>query len=643
MANKELRVKIQDAYDTEFNWKTNDPVLLAGQVAFSSDKYGKYKVGDGAKTWKQLEYATLSWNDITEKPSTFNPPAHTHTISQISDIGNANVKHANTAGSANAVAWANVSGKPSTFNPTTHNHDDRYYTETEMNTKLGEKANTTALTSHTGNNDIHVTSTEKTNWNAAKVHADKAHAPSNAQANQNAFSNVTINGTTISADVPTDTLNLVAGSNVQITPDAVNDKITISATDTKYTHPDTHPASMITQDTSHRFVTDTEKNTWNGKANANHTHEGGVIAIDEKSTTGTRYVKIADFACSSQYQRINQQILLTSREESILLNLKCQSSDSTKFTSVSAAYTPLSSNSSSLYSCISVGLINVDDTKNRLEIWYKQGQWGASLNIIPLGKNKEGYTLTYYQHNSTEAGSASLPTFATNVPLTPAITKNTLGLSNVDNTADSQKSVKYATSAGSATTASKLGSESKGSATQPIYLNAGVPTACTYTLGKSVPSNAVFTDTTYAVASGSTNGLMSSTDKTKLDGIATGANKYVLPTAELNALGGVKTTSQVTSTSGYTACPIIGGVPYYKDTNTTYTLNSFGITATAAELNFCDGVTSNIQTQLNGKAASSHTHSGYAPSTHTHTASQITGLPNVVAITNSQIDSLKSL
>lgn len=633
MANKELRVKIQDAYDTEFNWKTNDPVLLAGQVAFSSDKYGKYKVGDGAKTWKQLEYATLSWNDITEKPSTFNPPAHTHTISQISDIGNANVKHANTAGSANAVAWANVSGKPSTFNPATHNHDDRYYTETEMNTKLGEKANTTALTSHTGNSDIHVTSTDKTNWNSAKAHADKAHAPSNAQANQNAFSNVNINGTTISADVPTDTLNLVAGSNVQITPDAANDKITISATDTKYTHPDTHPASMITQDTSHRFVTDTEKNTWNGKANANHTHEGGVIAIDEKSTTGTRYVKIADFACSSQYQRINQQILLTSREESILLNLKCQSSNSTKFTSVSATYTPLSSNSSSLYSCISVGLINVDDTKNRLEIWYKQGQWGASLNIIPLGKNKEGYTLTYYQHNSTEAGSASLPTFATNVPLTPAITKNTLGLSNVDNTADSQKSVKYATSAGSATTASKLGSESKGSATQPIYLNAGVPTACTYTLGKSVPSNAVFTDTTYAVASGSTNGLMSSTDKTKLDGIATGANKYVLPTAGLNALGGVKTTSQVTSTSGYTSCPIIGGVPYYKDTNTTYTLNSFGINATAAELNFCDGVTSNIQTQLNGKA----------PSSHSHSASQITGLPNVVAITNSQIDSLNSL
>ena len=41
-------------------------------------------------------------------------------------------------------------------------------------------------------------------------------------------------------------------------------------------------------------------------------------------------------------------------------------------------------------------------------------------------------------------------------------------------------------------------------------------------------------------------------------------------------------------------------------------LTKLGITATAAELNYCDGVTSNIQTQLNGKAASSHgTHVTY--------------------------------
>lgn len=33
-----------------------------------------------------------------------------------------------------------------------------------------------------------------------------------------------------------------------------------------YVHPSSHPATMITQDATHRFVSDTEKNTWNAKA-----------------------------------------------------------------------------------------------------------------------------------------------------------------------------------------------------------------------------------------------------------------------------------------------------------------------------------------------------------------------------------------
>lgn len=53
-------------------------------------------------------------------------------------------------------------------------------------------------------------------------------------ANQNAFSKVTIGDITVSADNATDTLNLEAGSNVTITPDATNDKIVIAAKDTTY-------------------------------------------------------------------------------------------------------------------------------------------------------------------------------------------------------------------------------------------------------------------------------------------------------------------------------------------------------------------------------------------------------------------------
>lgn len=88
------------------------------------------------------------------------------------------------------------------------------------------------------------------------------------------------------------------------------------------------------------------------------------------------------------------------------------------------------------------------------------------------------------------------------------------------------------------------------------------------------------------VATTSQKGLMSAADKAKIDGIEKNANNYSLPTASSSTLGGVKTSSNVTSNSGYTACPIIEGIPYYKDTNTTYSNASlgqgYGTCATAA-------------------------------------------------------------
>lgn len=192
---------------------------------------------------------------------------------------------------------------------------------------------------------------------------------------------------------------------------------------------------------------------------------------------------------------------------------------------------------------------------------------------------------------------------------------------------------------------------------------------------------------THAAATDASAGFMSAADKEKLDGIASGANKYTLPTASSSTLGGVKTGANITNssgtisltkanvtnalgytppttdtntwiafkgattsaagTAGYVPAPTAGAANRYfrsdgtwtvppntnttytltksgstitlegsdgsssevTDANTTYTLSSFGVTATAAELNYMDGVTSNVQTQLNGKAASSHTHS----------------------------------
>lgn len=103
----------------------------------------------------------------------------------------------------------------------------------------------------------------------------------------------------------------------------------------------------------------------------------------------------------------------------------------------------------------------------------------------------------------------------------------------VANKSDTGHTHNYAGSSsagGTATSANKLNTDA-GSATQPVYFSNGIPVKTTYTLGKSVPSDAVFTDTTYSNATTSAAGLMSATDKTKLDGIATGANKTTVDSA----------------------------------------------------------------------------------------------------------------
>lgn len=41
-----------------------------------------------------------------------------------------------TAGMASSVPWSGVTGKPSSYTPSTHTHDDRYYTESEINSKV---------------------------------------------------------------------------------------------------------------------------------------------------------------------------------------------------------------------------------------------------------------------------------------------------------------------------------------------------------------------------------------------------------------------------------------------------------------------------------------------------------------------------
>lgn len=137
--------------------------------------------------------------------------------------------------------------------------------------------------------------------------------------------------------------------------------------------------------------------------------------------------------------------------------------------------------------------------------------------------------------------------------------------SNVDNTADADKSVKYATNAGTATSANKA---------------------------------------------------------TTLDGLTASVT-------ELNYVDGV--TSNIQTQLNGKQDTIKGGATSITGNNLTANraLVSDGngkvavSAVTSTELGYLDGVKSSIQTQLDDKAVSGHTHN-YAASTHTHAASQVT-------------------
>lgn len=49
-----LRSRVLHAYKTEAQWTSLDPVLKSGEMAFSSDKYGYYKLGNGTSKWSEL-------------------------------------------------------------------------------------------------------------------------------------------------------------------------------------------------------------------------------------------------------------------------------------------------------------------------------------------------------------------------------------------------------------------------------------------------------------------------------------------------------------------------------------------------------------------------------------------------------------
>ena len=120
---------------TSLTWVSLSDSKYANSVANVKVANGKYDiyykpVGDYETPWFALLDCT-AYNSFVFNNGSYVDSINASYTSVVSSY----------ASSAGSVSWGNVSGKPSTFTPSSHTHDDRYYTETEMDSKLSGKAN----------------------------------------------------------------------------------------------------------------------------------------------------------------------------------------------------------------------------------------------------------------------------------------------------------------------------------------------------------------------------------------------------------------------------------------------------------------------------------------------------------------------
>lgn len=627
--------------------------------------------------------------------------SHTHAIADVSGLQTAldgkaasshgtHVSYSTTAPVMDGTASV---GSASTVARSDHKHP--------TDTSRAAKAD---FDSHTGNTTMHITATERTNWGTAYTHSQASHAPSNAEKNQNAFSNIAVNGqTTVAADAATDTVTF-AGSNVTITTDATNDKVTFSVAN------GTTSAKGVVQLTNSTSSTSTTtaatpssvksaydlantantaaaaaQSTADGKADASHTHKyagsssaGGAatsankvnsaltVKLNSGSTEGTNQFTFDGSAAKSfnitasaigaaASSHTHDDRYYTESEVDTKLSGKASSSHALSKGSDNTASKTLSFGGTfTAVTDTAVSGHKITDTTTT----YTMPSDRLFTTLVPtgtaIGSNADLNTVTYLKVGRYYCSANKTVATLTNCPASDAFMMEVYSplSTTIDNettktwvyrlrqlttytgteyiqycyagaTAGSwiygawvkKYNDKHFSTSASLTSGTKIGSITIDGDTTTFY----APSAYThpsYTARTGKPTanqTPAFggTATVSQITSDATGHVTGATDRT-----------ITIPSTLSNGTGTaglIKTSSTVTSSSGYTACPVINGVPYYKDTNNTYSLSSFGITATAAELNkldgvtatatelnYVDGVTSNIQTQLNGKAPSSH-------------------------------------
>lgn len=241
----------------------------------------------------------------------------------------------NAADAADAVPWAGVTGKPATFAPSAHDHAIADVTGLQVALDGKQASGSYVLTGDTRLSDARpptggaggvlsgtypnpgfavdmATKAELDAVATAKADAAHAHTAANisdstavgravltavdAEAARAAIGAGTSSTTGTVTDVTgTDPITSTGGTApvIGITAATTSAAGSMSAADktkldgvasgaTNYTHPANHPPSIITQDASNRFVTDTEKATWNAKGDVTLT---GTQTLTNKTLT----------------------------------------------------------------------------------------------------------------------------------------------------------------------------------------------------------------------------------------------------------------------------------------------------------------------------------------------------------------------
>lgn len=458
MAQKILNTKIREAYDTEANWVKYNPILLAGQLAFSSDKYGRYKIGNGNSKWSELPYNTLSWTDIAGKPSTFTPSTHNHTISQITDIGSASVKYATTSGTANAVAWSGVSGKPATFPPSSHTHTSSQITG--LPTKLPNpyaltvKGNGYLINTYDGSGAKEINITPSSIGAANSSHT---HLPSQI-----------VKGTyNVAGAVSTVNRNLFNRTRACKTAFMPAESITVEYTGNNGSTWSNYELDDINKMRLFSLTNDASLTIGKGAPKVGNGTRITIKAID-------RYVSFDIFYC-----------WYTSQAHTCTVTLERSTAASPNTFQTIAENIP------------------IDGWSGVNEISFPYGVFGGSPGQT---SNFKTYRITF-KITKVYEGYKNFPPLVSDLRFygdncwtntNPMMLFDSLyswdALQNAVFPANITAKSFIGNLQGAANSANVLNANA-GSSTQPVYFTGGKPVACTYTLGKSVPSNAVFTDT----------------------------------------------------------------------------------------------------------------------------------------------------